>query len=91
MSTVGDFNFISFNSRQHALYFSQLLKNAGYSSQVISTPKGVSLGCGLSLSFSPHITPIVLDIYRRNRVPIIGFYSIKYVGNYSKLVRIPIG
>ena len=26
MPTVEDFNFISFSSRQHALYFAQLLK-----------------------------------------------------------------
>lgn len=90
MPTIEEFNFVSFNSRQHALYFSQLIKNAGFDSRLISTPKGVSLGCGLSLSFSPHITQNVLDIYRRNKVPIIGFYSIKRVGNYSQLIRIPV-
>ncbi|NLI60382.1 MAG: DUF3343 domain-containing protein [Clostridiales bacterium] len=90
MPNVEEFNFISFNSRQHALYFSQLLRNAGYSSQIISTPKGVSLGCGLSLKISPHATGKVLDIYRRNRIPIIGFYSIKRIGNHSQLYRIPL-
>ena len=43
MSLVEEYNFVSFNSRQHALYFSQLLKNAGYDSQIISTPKRGSL------------------------------------------------
>ncbi len=90
MTIVENINFISFNSRQHALYFSQLLKDAGYEAQIISTPKGVSLGCGLSLSFSPHITGLVIDIYKRNKVPIIGFYSMKRIGNYSELHRIPI-
>ncbi len=90
MPTVEEYNFVSFNSRQHALYFSQLLKNAGFDSKIISTPKGVSLGCGLSLSFSPKITSFVMDIYKRNNIPIIGFYSIRRTGNYCQLVRLPI-
>lgn len=90
MATVRDYNFISFNSRQHALYFSQLLKDAGYDNQIISTPKGVSLGCGLSISFSPYITGSVIDVYLRHRVPIIGFYAVRNTGNYSQLHRIPV-
>ncbi|HZJ57696.1 MAG TPA: DUF3343 domain-containing protein [Clostridia bacterium] len=89
MPAVEEFNFISFNSRQHALYFDQLLRNAGYDSQIISTPKGVSLGCGLSLRFSPNLTGAIIDIYRRNQIPIIGFYSIRRMGSYSQLRRIP--
>ncbi|MFY9177856.1 MAG: DUF3343 domain-containing protein [Caldicoprobacterales bacterium] len=90
MPVVEEFNFISFNSRQHALYFSQLLKNAGYDSQIISTPKGVALGCGLSVKFSPHITSNVYNIYKQSRLPIVGFYSMKRIGNYRELVRIPL-
>jgi len=90
MSLVEQFNFVSFNSRQHALYFSQLLKNEGYDSQIISTPKGVALGCGLSVKFSPHLTSKVYNIYKQHRIPIVGFYSMKRIGNHSELVRIPL-
>lgn len=89
MTTVGDFNFIAFKSRQHTLLFSQLLTEQGYENQVISTPKGVSLGCGLSLSFSPYITQGVVEVYRKSGLPITGIYSIRTIGNYRELSRIP--
>ncbi|MGI5850654.1 MAG: DUF3343 domain-containing protein [Clostridiales bacterium] len=89
MTAIEDFNFISFNSRQHALYFAQILKNAGYNSQIISTPKGVALGCGLSLKFSPHLTGAIMEVYKNNPIPIIGFYSIRRIGGYSQLRRLP--
>ncbi len=90
MPLVEEYNFVSFNSRQHALYFSQLLKNAGYDSQIISTPKGVALGCGLSVKFSPHLSSKVYKIYKQYRIPIVGFYSMRRVGNHTELVRIPL-
>ncbi|HZJ82979.1 MAG TPA: DUF3343 domain-containing protein [Clostridia bacterium] len=89
MPTVENFNFIAFKSRQHTLLFSQILSSQGYETRIISTPKSVSLGCGLSLQFSPHIIEKVLEVYRRNRVPITGIYSIRTIGNYSEISRIP--
>ncbi|NLJ41707.1 MAG: DUF3343 domain-containing protein [Clostridiales bacterium] len=90
MSTVMEFDFVSFNSRQHALFFHQILESNGYKTKVISTPKGVSLGCGLSLSFPSIITPYIIDIYKKSNVPVMGFYSIRRVGNSNQLSRIPI-
>ena len=69
MPVVEEFNFISFNSRQHALYFSQLLKGAMTHKY---SPK-VALGCGLSVKFSPHITSNVYNIYKQSRLPYSGF------------------
>lgn len=83
-----DYAIIAFRSRQHALYFSQVLEQEGCETQMISTPKGISIGCGLSLRFSPHKINKVIEIYRRNRVPIIGIYLIKQYGNISQLKRI---
>jgi len=80
---------IAFRSRQHALYFNQILKDNGYEAQMISTPKGISIGCGLSLRFSPHLIDKIIEIYKRNKVPIVGIYLIKQTGNVSELKRIP--
>jgi len=88
MATVENFAIIAFRSRQHALYFNQILKREGYEVQLISTPKGISLGCGLSLRFSPHQINKIIEVYKHNTVPIIGFYLVKRTGNYSELKRV---
>lgn len=88
MSLVEEFNIIAFRARQHALHFNHILKKEGYESQMMSTPKGVAMGCGLSLRFSPHLTAPVMEIYRKSDIPIIGFYSIRRIGNCSELRRI---
>lgn len=82
------FAVIAFRSRQHALYFSRILKQEGYESQMISTPKGISIGCGLSLRFSPHKINEIMQVYKRNKVPIVGFYLIEKYGNITQFKRI---
>ena len=67
------FDIIAFRSRQHAFHFSQVLRDQGISSQVMSTPKEVALGCGLSIRFSPYNTKQILQIYKRFNSPILGF------------------
>lgn len=88
MRIMEDFAIAAFRSRQHALYFSQILKREGYETQLISTPKCISIGCGLSLRFSPRNINQIIEIYRRNRVPIVGFYLIKQYGNTTQIKRI---
>lgn len=88
MEIMEDFAIMAFRSRQHALYFNQILRQEGYEAQVISTPKDISVGCGLSLRFSPHNIKKIIEVYKRNKVPIVGFYTIKRYGNISQLKRI---
>ncbi|MGI6539068.1 MAG: DUF3343 domain-containing protein [Caldicoprobacterales bacterium] len=84
------FDILSFRSRQHAFYFCNILRDHGISSQVMSTPKEVALGCGLSLRFSPYVTRRVLDIYRLYNIPVIGCYHIDRCGSGTRITRIPI-
>lgn len=89
MAVVETFDIMAFRSRQHALQYSQFLKNHGFPNQLMSTPKEVMLGCGLSLRFSPYLTPGIIDLYKRYPTPIIGFYHVRREGNKSKITRIP--
>ena len=45
------FGIGSFRSRQQVMRFEAALRRAGIRSQVISTPRDVSVGCGLSVRF----------------------------------------
>jgi len=84
------FDILSFRSRQHAFHFSQILHNNGIATQVMSTPKEVALGCGLSLRFSPYVTARVLQIYKQYNSPIIGCYHVVRTGSETKITRIPV-
>lgn len=91
MSYREDYDIIAFRSRSHALKFSQILNNAGYlNHHIVSTPKEVSVGCGLSIKFTPDITPHAIGIYNMCRYPISGFYHIERVGNMTNITRIPV-
>lgn len=83
------FDILSFRSRQHAFHFSQILRDQGISNQVMSTPKEVALGCGLSLRFSPYMTRRILQIYRQYNSPIIGCYHVERTGSNTSTARIP--
>ena len=67
----------AFRSRQAVLRFEEELRRAGGPTRV-TTPRAVSLGCGLSVRFDRIALPIALQIYRarpsaaRN---LIGFYT----------------
>ncbi|HHW69865.1 MAG TPA: DUF3343 domain-containing protein [Clostridiales bacterium] len=90
MSYKNSFDIVAFNSRSHALRFSQILKDSGYPNHIISTPKEVSVGCGLSVQFSPSLTPYVIRLYNIYRYPITGFYHIERYGDTVKVIRIPV-
>jgi hypothetical protein len=84
------FDILSFRSRQHAFHFGQILRDQGIPNQVMSTPKEVALGCGLSLRFSPYLTRRILQIYRQYNSPIIGCYHVERTGSSTSITRIPI-
>lgn len=91
MSYRESFDIIAFRSRSHALKFSQILKDAGYlNHHIVSTPKEVSVGCGLSIKFASDITPYAIGLYNMCRYPISGFYRIEKIGNMTNIIRIPV-
>lgn len=68
----------SFRSRQQVFGFESALKRAGLRAEVVSTPREVALGCGLSVRFASEDWPRVSEIYRRVRPGnLIGFYQVE--------------
>ena len=67
----------AFRSRQQVMRFDSALRRAGIRSEIVSTPKDVSVGCGLSVAFDPRDAAAVMDIYQRSRPGnLIGFYQV---------------
>ena len=75
------FGIASFRSRTQVLRLEDALRRAGISAGVISTPREVAMGCGLSVRFDLSDYPRVLSVYRRmNPGALIGFYRVDHYG-----------
>jgi hypothetical protein len=75
------FGIGAFRSRQQVMRFESALRRAGVRTQVISTPRDVSVGCGLSVRFDLGDAARVRDVYRATRPGnLIGFYRVERSG-----------
>ena len=75
------FGIASFRSRTQVLRMEDALRRAGLSAGVISTPREVAMGCGLSVRFDLSDYPQVVSLYRRmNPGALIGFYRVDHYG-----------
>ena len=71
------FGIAAFRSRTHVLRMEDALRRAGLPAGVVSTPREVAMGCGLSVRFELSDYPRVISIYRRmNPGALIGFYRV---------------
>jgi len=71
------FGIASFRSRQQVMKFDSALRRAGIRTQVITTPRDVSVGCGLSVRFELPDQERVMELYRQLRPSnLIGFYQV---------------
>ena len=71
----------SFRSRTQVLRLEDALRRAGLSAGVISTPREVAVGCGLSVRFALSDFQKVVSVYRRlNPGALIGFYRVDHYG-----------
>ena len=85
------FGIAAFRSRQQVLRFESNLKRAGMSVQVITTPRDVSVGCGLSVRFEMNDARRVQEIYQKTRpTNLIGFYKVERHG-YGRPDVTPLG
>ena len=81
MTMEETFGIGAFRSRQQVMRFDSALRRAGIRSQVISTPRDVSVGCGLSVKFDLADAKGVMDAYQRTRPGnLIGFYPVQREG-----------
>ena len=75
------FGIASFRSRQQVLKFESALRREGLRVSVITTPRDVSMGCGLSIRFELEDYPLVREVYHHLRPSnLIGFYRITREG-----------
>lgn len=76
------FGIAAFRSRQQVMRFEAALRRAGIRAQVISTPRDVSIGCGLSVRFDLRDAAAAQQVYRQTRPGnLIGFYRVERTGN----------
>ncbi|MBR4081893.1 MAG: DUF3343 domain-containing protein [Clostridia bacterium] len=69
------FGVASFRSRQQVMSFERTLRRLGLPVEVITTPRAVALGCGLSVRFRLEDARDVLDVYHMHQPGnLIGFY-----------------
>lgn len=87
------FGIASFRSRTQVLRMEDALRRAGLSAGVISTPREVAIGCGLSVRFELAETQQVMAVYRRvNPGALIGFYRVDGYGTRAiRLTPLQIG
>ena len=75
------FGIAAFRSRTQVLRLEDALRRAGLSAGVISTPREVAMGCGLSVRFELSDYPRVVSVYRQlNPGALIGFYRVDHYG-----------
>lgn len=86
------FGIASFRSRTQVLRLEDALRRAGLAAGVISTPREVAMGCGLSVRFDLSDYPRVLSLYRRlNPGALIGFYRVDHYGTRQmRLAPLPL-
>ena len=72
----------AFRSRQQVLRFEDKLKQRGVPVQIITTPRAISMGCGLSVRFPLEGANRVRQALREeNPTNLIGVYRAEYDGH----------
>ena len=75
------FGIAAFRSRTQVLRLEDALRRAGLSAGVISTPRQVAIGCGLSVRFELSEYAQVMAVYRRlSPTALVGFYRVDGFG-----------
>ncbi len=71
------FCIAAFRSRLQVMAFEQVLKNAGIRASIVTTPRAVSMGCGLSVRFEEKDIVRARQLYQREKLGnLIGFYRV---------------
>lgn len=85
------YGIAAFRSRQQVLRFEDVLRREGVRTSVITTPRAVALGCGLSVRFDMENADRVRTALRReNPGNLIGLYSVEQTGSARPVIR-PLG
>ena len=80
----------AFRSRQQVLRFEAALRRLGVAARVVSTPRDISMGCGLSVRFALEQAQTVRQALRGvNGGNLIGLYRAEYDGRRLRIA--PLG
>lgn len=72
---------IAFRSRGHTVQFSNYLRNFGINSLIVSTPKEVGVGCGLSVETNiKNINIVKIAVRKTNLSSFAGIFYVKTIG-----------
>ena len=82
------FAIAAFRSRQQVMQLVTALHQSGISASVVTTPRAVSLGCGLSVRFEPGDVDRVRALLRGGAAGnLIGLYSVEREPSGRTVVR----
>ena len=71
----------AFRSRQQVLRFETVLRQHGVPTQVVTTPRDISMGCGLSVRFPmDRLSEVRRALLAANPGNLIGLYRAEYDG-----------
>ena len=83
------YGIAAFRSRQQVLRFEDALHREGISCSVMTTPRAVALGCGLSVRFDIENTDRVRGVLQReNPGNLIGLYRVEYASGRPMITAI---
>ncbi len=72
----------AFRSRQQVMRFESILRRAGVPCRVVSTPRDIAIGCGLSLEVNMEDVEDAIALYNRYKTGnLIGFYQVTRNGS----------
>ncbi len=84
MELYETFGIAAFRSRQQVINYNEVLKRKGIKAAIISTPREVTIGCGLSVRFDLQDMDRAIHEYKWSRPStLIGFYKIERRGLHS--------
>ncbi len=71
------FCIAAFRSRLQVMAYEQALKRSGIKAEIVTTPRAVSMGCGLSVRFEEADIVRARQLYQREKLGnLIGFYRV---------------
>ena len=86
---MDEYGIAAFRSRQQVMKFEEALRREGLKVRVISTPREVAVGCGLSVQFAPKdVQTVQKALTRMQPVNLIGLYLVSRRNGKTQLTVI---
>ena len=86
---MNEYGIAAFRSRQQVMKFEDALRREGLYVRIVSTPRDVAIGCGLSVQFALRDIRAVQNVLMRIRpTNLIGLYAVTQQEGRSKLTVI---